>query len=757
MRALRFSAVLICAFLFAASLACNRDPNAKRQKYFDSGNRYFERGKFPEAVIEFSNAVQVDPQYAAAHFKLAESYLKMQRFPDAYRELERTVELDPGNTKAQLDIGLILIAAQSYGQIEPIAKRILDSDPNNADAHLLLSELNHVQGKLDAAFQEIQKAIALNPKDPQFYVQLATLQVLSKKTDAAEISLKKALDVDPKFVPSVQGLAGLYENAGRRTDAETQLRYAITLEPKRVEPRDWLARFYYSQHREAEAEQVMIQAKKDLDGEGDHYRVLGEYYNNIGNGDKALAEFASLSKEHPEDLTTKEDYIRLLLSHDKFEEAGKLNDAILKESPNDTAAQIIRGTLLNSEGKSDEAAGILESALKNAPENAYGHYQLGLALSKTGNLERAAQEWFQAAKLAPGMNEVQLALSQIARTKGDRQLLKTTAESIIRNSPSDPRGYILRADSQDGKPAMAQADLNQAIQIAPQSPLGYSAMGNFLRGQGKDEEARKYYEQALERDPGYFEPLTGLVSILMHQNQNAKALARVQTQAAKIPNNDALFVLLGGLQVANKDLAAAETSLQKAVQLNPANLDAIILLSKVEMARGEGDQALATAYKSIDSNPNNVTAYFFAGTMEELRGRPQRAEEVYRKALHVEPNYGPAANNLAYLMLENGESIDQALSLARIARQKMPDSPSAADTLAWVYYQKGLLGVAADLLQEAVRKAPDNATYQYHIGMVYQKQNNTAAARKHLQRTLQINPNFPAADKIREALNQMHS
>jgi len=752
----RLSAVLVCAFLLAAALGCSRDPKVRKQKYFESGNRYFEKGEFREAAIEFSNAVQIDPQYGPAHFKLAESYLKMQRFPDAYRELERTVELEPGNSKAQLDIGLMMIAGRSYTQVAQIAKRMLESNSNNADAHLLLSELNHAQVKRDSAFQEINKAIALDPKDPQFYVQLATLQTADMKTDAAEISLKKALELDPKFVPAVRSLAVLYQNAEQWADAEKEMRYAITLEPKRIEPRDWLAQLYYSQQRAPEAEQVMIQAKKDLGNEGDHYRVLGEYYNNIGEGDKALEEFAAISKEHPEDLNTKEDYIRLLLSHDKFQEAGELNDAILKSSPNDSGAQIIRGTMLNLQGGFAEAAGILESALENAPGNAYGRYQLGLALSKTGNLKRATQEWLQAAKLAPWMNEVQLALSQIARSQGDLQLLKTTTETIIRNNPSDPRGYILRAESESGKPATAQADLNKAIQIAPQNPLGYAAMGNFFRAQGKDEEALKYYEQALDRDPKYFEPLTGLASILMHQGQQAKALARVQAQASKVPNNDAIYGLLGGLQVANKDLAAAESSLQKAVHLNPANLDALILLSKVEMARGEGDQALATAYRSIDDNPKNVTAYFFAGTMEELRGRPQKAEEVYRKALQVDPNYGPAANNLAYLMLENGESIEIALSLARIARQKMPDSASAADTLAWAYYEHGLYDVAVDLLQEALQKAPDNATYHYHIGMVYQKQKNTPAARKQLQRTLQLNPNFPKADKIRSTLNQMN-
>jgi tetratricopeptide (TPR) repeat protein len=90
-----------------------------------------------------------------------------------------------------------------------------------------------------------------------------------------------------------------------------------------------------------------------------------------------------------------------------------------------------------------------------------------------------------------------------------------------------------------------------------------------------------------------------------------------------------------------------------------------------------------------------------------------------------------------------------------MARQKMPDSPSAADTLAWVYYQKGLYDSAADLLREALQKSPDNATYHYHIGMVYWKQNNSTAARQHLQRALQINPNAPSASEIRRTLNQL--
>ena len=71
--------------LLTLSLSCERNPAIQKQKFFESGNRYLESGKFPEAVLEFSNAVQIDPRFASGHFKLGECYLKLQRFSDDYR------------------------------------------------------------------------------------------------------------------------------------------------------------------------------------------------------------------------------------------------------------------------------------------------------------------------------------------------------------------------------------------------------------------------------------------------------------------------------------------------------------------------------------------------------------------------------------------------------------------------------------------------------------------------------------------------
>ena len=78
-----------------------------------------------------------------------------------------------------------------------------------------------------------------------------------------------------------------------------------------------------------------------------------------------------------------------------------------------------------------------------------------------------------------------------------------------------------------------------------------------------------------------------------------------------------------------------------------------------------------------------------------------------------------------------------------------------ADTLAWAYYQKGSYGLAADLLEGALRKSPQNPTYHFHLGMAYQKLNNSSKAKEHLEKALQINPKFSKADQARDALGQL--
>jgi tetratricopeptide (TPR) repeat protein len=92
------------------------------------------------------------------------------------------------------------------------------------------------------------------------------------------------------------------------------------------------------------------------------------------------------------------------------------------------------------------------------------------------------------------------------------------------------------------------------------------------------------------------------------------------------------------------------------------------------------------------------------------------------------------------------------MGMAQTARRGMPDSPNAADTLGWAYYQKGIYQSAIGQFQEALRLnekrgAPDDADLHYHLGLAYQKTNQPGLARQQLEKALKLSPNNADARK----------
>ena len=66
-----------------------------------------------------------------------------------------------------------------------------------------------------------------------------------------------------------------------------------------------------------------------------------------------------------------------------------------------------------------------------------------------------------------------------------------------------------------------------------------------------------------------------------------------------------------------------------------------------------------------------------------------------------------------------------------------------ADTLGWAFYQKGIYSSAINMFEDAIKlaaknKEPENATYHYHLGLAYEKSEQPALARQHLERVLKI-------------------
>ncbi|MCH2184278.1 tetratricopeptide repeat protein, partial [Myxococcota bacterium] len=127
------------------------DRTAEYQEFFERGNVYQAEGRDSEAIIEYRNALQADPNQAAAHEALARSYLNKEQAEKAFWELAETVRLDPDNVEARLTYATMALAARQNDLLLEQAEAIVELEPDNPDGQLLLGQAYLVTGQSEKA------------------------------------------------------------------------------------------------------------------------------------------------------------------------------------------------------------------------------------------------------------------------------------------------------------------------------------------------------------------------------------------------------------------------------------------------------------------------------------------------------------------------------------------------------------------------------------------------------------------------------
>jgi len=759
------SAILaICAIMVLLS-SCSLDPNARKQKYFQSGQRYFENRQFREAATEFANAIKIDPKYAEAHYQLAESYRNLQDLDRAHQELLRTIELRPEDYQARVAMMNVLVQSHNFREAQENADLLLSKRPFDPAIHSAVAGLMAAENNISGAIVETQQAIGLDPGHWELYLSLGMLQLKVNQPDLAEASFKKVIDLNPKAVQARLFLGAFYQSRHSMSEAEKQYRDASAVDPTAMAPRKALAELYLMGGKKSEAEQILLEAKRDLPHNPESFLALSEFYYALGDLDKSVTEYKALYQKNSTDVEIKKKYVQLLIQANRFDEARMLVNEILKATPDDADALIYRSQMQVSSGDLTEATQVLQHVIHNSPENGQAHYVLGVALEKQGNLGYGESEWREALRINPDMVDAESALAAAAIRQGDIGTLQDAATQLIRLRPWSPDGYALRglAHIHRNQYGEAETDIRKAIAVAPANAFGYVQMGNLRLAQKQYGDATKAFQDALDRNANSTDALRGLMNTYLAEKEIDKAVVLVNAQIAKSPANSKFHELRGTVLFHDKkDLGGAEAAFQKAVALDRHNVDAVLQLCQVQAARGEVDRAIAGGEQSLKEDPRQASLGILMGNLHASKREWKRAEDAFQGVLALNSQNPEAANGLARMMLCTGGSLDIALALAQTARKGLPESPGVVDTMGWIYYQKGVYALAISNLQEALQleekhKMPDDPDIHYHLGMAYEKGAQPSLARQHFEHVLKSYPNYIGAAEIKKELNHLNS
>jgi tetratricopeptide (TPR) repeat protein len=95
-------------------------------------------GDIRSSAQHLERAVQIYPNYLAAHNSLGSRYIDLHEYEKAAAEFQKAIEIDPHITQPLNNLSVALFLLQRYPDAEAAARRALDVDPRNSTARYML-------------------------------------------------------------------------------------------------------------------------------------------------------------------------------------------------------------------------------------------------------------------------------------------------------------------------------------------------------------------------------------------------------------------------------------------------------------------------------------------------------------------------------------------------------------------------------------------------------------------------------------------
>jgi len=751
----RRASLSVCLIIILASaclVSCMKSPAKVKQESLAKAAEYEKQEQYPNAIIEYKNAVKADPGSEETHYRFGQAYLKNSQFKEAYQEFERVLQISPGNPDAQLAIGQIFLRAGMNDDALQIAKDLESRNSKTSEARLLLANAYAAKGITSLAVAELTSLVRDEPSLTAAHINLAMFYASAGKTELAETELQKALKLEPESFNARKALAALYLSRGRISDAEALYRAALQSKPDSAEALMTLAEFFAMENRQSESEQVYKRLVLVQKNSIQSRFALARFYVTQSRYDEARQLDEGIAAESADFLPARIQLAELALNASDAKKAESILAPLLQEQKRNSDVQIIQARVLLKERKPQQAIEVLEGVIKQG-NLAVAHYLLGVAYSQVGNLERANNEMQSAIAADPHMTDAYVGLGQMMLNRDQPKVALQYARMALQQAPNRADCLVLIGSAFANLHDLSSAERYlQAYSAAqPGSVDGLNRLGDLRIMQKRYPEAIAYFEKSRQLDPRNPSALDGLASTLILKGDKAGAVQRVKDALRQGETPD-LLSIAGKIYIDTGDLQAAEDVLKKALQQSPDSYSNYVQLGTLYAQRQRVPEAITYFESAVKIRPADIGSWTMLGMLHQQSGDMRKAEESYIKALDIEPNAGVAANNLAWLYADHLNDMDKALELARRAKVALPNVPNVSDTLGWIYAKRSLNEMAIPLLLEAVKSEPTHAEYHYHLAVALMHSGKKAQARLEMASATKLDVNIRTRNEAKEIL-----
>lgn len=705
------------------------------------------------AAEAYRQALQSDANHHGARLALATLLIQRNQVDAARAELDKVRKSAPDNLLAYYVSATLAYREKRYPQAREDLQRVLQITPKHLPSLLLSGSVHYALGEFQVAARHLSDVVTAMPSQVYARKMLAATYVRLDQLDAAEAALAP-LDPEHSDDPQVLTLAGdLQMRRGNAARASHYLERAATRSPESANVRTELALSRLAQGDERALADLQQAAELDRD----FYKadvILALAHMRRKEFDQAIRAIAELESKLPNNPVTHNLRGAALLGKNDLAGARRAFEAALKLKPSFYPAASNLARLDLRAGKPDAARKHLEAVLAADPKSTPAMLALADLARRLGR-ENDYLTWLnKAAKADAKAMEPRAELAKWYLSHQEPTKALALAREAATAHPDHPTALDLLGVVQlaAGEKNNALATFSRLAELTPASAHAHFQLGNAHAALAQPGEARKAFRRALELQPDLEQAQAALVALDIQQGRPEDALEIARGAQRTYPKSAAGWLFEGDALMAQKKPEPAAQAYAKAYALAPTSALAIRLHRARDQA-GQQNVADTQLLAHLKANPKDKGARLYLAENFAMRGAHAKAVEHYR-VLHAQaPANGVVLNNLAWSLFQIKDP--QASKIAEQAVQRMPDNPAVLDTLGWILTQTGQPKRGAEILRQALSRAPDSGDLHFHLAQALALSGDRGRAVQELTRLLGSGVNFSQADAARALLNRL--
>ena len=194
-----------------------------------------QRGEADKAMACYQKALEVQPDYVAAHNSLGSLLLQKGQVDQAMVHCQKALELEPGNVTALSNLGF---AYSLMGRLDEAAaqlQKVVEIQPDNETAQNNLGSVLLRMGRVDGAIGHFRSALKLQPDSAETHNNLASALLAQRQMDEAIHEFREAARLQPDAPEIRRNLGYALGKQGRLDEAIQAFQEALKLKPDYAE------------------------------------------------------------------------------------------------------------------------------------------------------------------------------------------------------------------------------------------------------------------------------------------------------------------------------------------------------------------------------------------------------------------------------------------------------------------------------------------------------------------------------------------